>query len=78
MAISAQESRLAAIGEAAARVLRRTDYEAVRADDVAAEVRVPSTGDGRGDRVQTRSTVWFYSETRNGGGLQWPTRPGPS
>jgi hypothetical protein len=63
--LSAQESMLAAIGEAAARVLRRTDYEAVRADEIAAEVRVPSTGKGRGDRVQTRSTVWIYNATGN-------------
>jgi hypothetical protein len=55
--MAAQDERLAAIAEAAAAVLRRTPYHAVRAGDVAAVVRLP------GERG--RSAVWLYNEVRN-------------
>jgi tetratricopeptide (TPR) repeat protein len=59
---SAPDRRLAAIGAAAASVLRSTDYHAVRADDVAAAVRLPSdrSHDGR-----SRSAVWLYNEVKS-------------
>jgi tetratricopeptide (TPR) repeat protein len=55
--LTTQDERLAAIAAAAAAVLRRTPYHAVRAGDVAAAVRLP---DERG-----RSAVWLYNEVRN-------------
>jgi hypothetical protein len=55
--LATQDERLAAIAAAAAGVLRRTSYHAVRAGDVAAAVRLP---DERG-----RSAVWLYNEVRN-------------
>jgi tetratricopeptide (TPR) repeat protein len=55
--LAAQDERLAAIAAAAAAVLRRTPYHAVRAEDVAAAVRLP------GERG--RSAVWLYNEVRN-------------
>jgi hypothetical protein len=55
--LAAQNERLAAIAAAAAAVLRRTPYHAVRAEDVAAAVRLP------GERG--RSAVWLYNEVRN-------------
>jgi tetratricopeptide (TPR) repeat protein len=55
--MAAQDERLAAIAAAAAGVLRRTPYHAVRAGDVAAAVRLP------GERG--RSAVWLYNEVRN-------------
>jgi tetratricopeptide (TPR) repeat protein len=55
--LATQDERLAAIAAAAAAVLRRTPYHAVRAGDVAAAVRLP---DERG-----RSAVWLYNEVRN-------------
>ncbi|MDH2426277.1 hypothetical protein [Sphaerisporangium sp. TRM90804] len=58
--MSAQERRLSAIGEAAAEVLRHTDYHLVRAEDVAAAVRLSREGQsGR------RSAVWLYNEVRS-------------
>jgi len=51
------DERLAAIAAAAADVLRRTPYHAVRAGDVAAAVRLPGE--------QGRSAVWLYNEVRN-------------
>ncbi|GII78811.1 hypothetical protein Sru01_37930 [Sphaerisporangium rufum] len=58
--MSAQDRRLAAIGEAAAEVLRRTDYHLVRAEDVAAAVRLSREGQsGR------RSAVWLYNEVKS-------------
>src|SRR5580692_2172476 len=56
-AVATQDERLAAIAEAAATVLRRTPYHAVRAGDVAAAVRLP------GERG--RSAVWLYNEVHN-------------
>jgi hypothetical protein len=56
-ALATQDERLAAIAAAAATVLRRTPYHAVRAGDVAAAVRLP------GERG--RSAVWLYNEVRN-------------
>ena len=55
--MATQDERLAAIAAAAATVLRRTPYHAVRAADVAAAVRLP------GERG--RSAVWLYNEVRN-------------
>jgi tetratricopeptide (TPR) repeat protein len=55
--LATQDERLAAIAAAAASVLRRTPYHAVRAGDVASAVRLP---DERG-----RSEVWLYNEVRN-------------
>ena len=55
--MATQDERLAAIAAAAADVLRRTPYHAVRAGDVAAAVRLP------GERG--RSAVWLYNEVRN-------------
>jgi hypothetical protein len=55
--LATQDERLAAIAAAAADVLRRTSYHAVRAGDVAAAVRLP------GERG--RSAVWLYNEVRN-------------
>jgi hypothetical protein len=55
--LATQDERLAAIAAAAAAVLRRTPYHAVRAGDVAAAVRLP------GERG--RSAVWLYNEVRN-------------
>jgi hypothetical protein len=55
--VATQDERLAAIAEAAATVLRRTPYHAVRAGDVAAAVRLP------GERG--RSAVWLYNEVHN-------------
>ena len=55
--MATQDERLAAIAAAAAAVLRRTPYHAVRAEDVAAAVRLP------GERG--RSAVWLYNEVRN-------------
>ena len=55
--MATQDERLAAIAAAAAGVLRRTPYHAVRAGDVAAAVRLP------GERG--RSAVWLYNEVRN-------------
>ncbi|WP_147268935.1 hypothetical protein [Sphaerisporangium album] len=58
--MSAQERRLSAIGEAAAEVLRHTDYHLVRAEDVAAAVRLSREGhSGR------RSAVWLYNEVKS-------------
>jgi hypothetical protein len=55
--VAAQDERLAAIGAAAAGMLRRTPYHVVRAGDVAAAVQLPGeTG---------RSAVWLYNEVRN-------------
>jgi hypothetical protein len=54
--MATQDERLAAIAAAAATVLRRTPYHAVRAGDVAAAVRLP------GERG--RSAVWLYNEVR--------------
>jgi hypothetical protein len=56
-ALATQDERLAAIAAAAAAVLRRTPYHAVRAGDVAAAIRLP------GERG--RSAVWLYNEVRN-------------
>ena len=56
-ALATQDERLAAIAAAAADVLRRTPYHAVRAGDVAAAVRLPGE--------QGRSAVWLYNEVRN-------------
>src|SRR3984957_6385810 len=56
-ALAPQDERLAAIAAAAADVLRRTPYHAVRAGDVAAAVQLP------GERG--RSAVWLYNEVRN-------------
>jgi tetratricopeptide (TPR) repeat protein len=55
--LATQDERLAAVAAAAADVLRRTPYHAVRAGDVAAAVRLP------GERG--RSAVWLYNEVRN-------------
>ena len=55
--MATQDERLAAIAAAAAAVLRRTPYHAVRAGDVASAVRLPNE---RG-----RSEVWLYNEVRN-------------
>src|SRR5947209_291868 len=56
-AVATQDERLAAIGAAAASLLRQTPYHVVRAGDVAAAVRLPGeTG---------RSAVWLYNEVRN-------------
>ena len=55
--MATQDERLAAIAAAAAALLRRTPYHAVRAGDVAAAVRLP------GERG--RSAVWLYNEVRN-------------
>jgi hypothetical protein len=55
--LAAQDERLAAIAAAAAAVLRQTPYHVVRAEDVAAAVRLP------GERG--RSAVWLYNEVRN-------------
>jgi hypothetical protein len=55
--LATQDERLAAIAAAAATVLRRTPYHAVRAGDVAAAVRLP------GERG--RSAVWLYNEVHN-------------
>ena len=55
--MATQDERLAAIAAAAAAVLRRTPYHAVRAGDVAAAVQLP------GERG--RSAVWLYNEVRN-------------
>ncbi|MEV7967936.1 hypothetical protein AB0O34_18380 [Sphaerisporangium sp. NPDC088356] len=58
--MSAQERRLSAIGEAAAGVLRHTDYHLVRAEDVASAVRLSREGQsGR------RSAVWLYNEVKS-------------
>ncbi|MFC4536533.1 hypothetical protein [Sphaerisporangium dianthi] len=58
--MSAQERRLSAIGEAAAGVLRTTSYHLVRAEDVAAAVRLSREGhSGR------RSAVWLYNEVKS-------------
>jgi hypothetical protein len=55
--MAAQEDRLAAIGAAAAAILRQTPYHVVRAGDVAAAVQLPGqTG---------RSAVWLYNEVHN-------------
>jgi hypothetical protein len=55
--LATQDERLAAIAAAAAAVLRRTPYHAVRAEEVAAAVQLP------GERG--RSAVWLYNEVRN-------------
>ncbi len=55
--MATQDERLAAIAAAAAGVLRRTPYHAVRAGDVAAAVGLP------GERG--RSAVRLYNEVRN-------------
>ena len=55
--MATQDERLAAIAAAAAALLRRTPYHAVRAGDVAAAVRLP------GERG--RSAVWLYNEVHN-------------
>ena len=55
--MATQDERLAAIAAAAAALLRRTPYHAVRAGDVAGAVRLP------GERG--RSAVWLYNEVRN-------------
>jgi hypothetical protein len=52
-----QDERLAAIADAAAAVLRRTAYHAVRAEDVAAAVRLSGESG--------RSAVWLYNQVRN-------------
>ncbi|MFC4588596.1 hypothetical protein [Sphaerisporangium corydalis] len=58
--MSAQDRRLSAIGEAAAEVLRHTDYHLVRAETVAAAVRLSREGQsGR------RSAVWLYNEVKS-------------
>jgi hypothetical protein len=55
--VATQDERLAAIGVAAATVLRQTPYHVVRAGDVAAAVQLPGqTG---------RSAVWLYNEVHN-------------
>ena len=55
--MATQDERLAAIATAAATLLRKTPYHAVRAGDVAAAVQLPGeTG---------RSAVWLYNEVRN-------------
>ncbi|GAB3408119.1 hypothetical protein [Flindersiella endophytica] len=60
----AQEGRLAAIGAATAALLRHTDYHALRAEDVAAEVRLEPEA-GRSARKGGRSAVWLYNEVRS-------------
>ena len=55
--MAAQDERLAAIGAAAASILRQTPYHVVRAGDVAAAVRLPGP--------QGRSAVWLYNEVHN-------------
>lgn len=52
-----QDDRLAAIGATAASLLRHTPYHALRAQDVAAAIRL------RGQ--PGRSVVWLYNETRS-------------
>ncbi|TDC70803.1 hypothetical protein E1200_04135 [Actinomadura sp. GC306] len=61
----AEDERLKAIGQAAATVLRETDYHLARTEDIAAAVKVPAgDGDGR-SRGGRRSAVWVYSEVRS-------------
>ena len=55
--MATQDERLEAVAAAAAALLRRSPYHAVRAGDVAAAVRLP------GERG--RSAVWLYNEVRN-------------
>jgi len=62
--MATDDRRLAAIGAAAAAVLRKTPYHAVRAEDVAAAIRLPT--DGSGARAgRRRSAVWLYNEVRS-------------
>ncbi|MBO3750625.1 hypothetical protein J5X84_31495 [Streptosporangiaceae bacterium NEAU-GS5] len=59
--MSAQESRLAAIAAASAAAFREGDYHQVRAEDVAAKVRL-----ARGaNSASGRSAVWLYNEVRS-------------
>lgn len=61
----AEDERLTAIGQAAATVLRTTDYHLARTEDIAAAVEVPAgERDGR-SRGGRRSAVWVYSEVRS-------------
>jgi len=58
------ETRLAAVAEAAAGVLRRRDYRSMRVEEVAAAVALPG-GRGRPSRRPAgRSSVWLYGEVR--------------
>lgn len=65
MRTSAQDRRLAAIGEAAAAVLRRTEYHAARAEDVAAAVQLPADSRDRRSGSGRRSAVWLHNEVRS-------------
>jgi hypothetical protein len=58
--VATQDERLAAIAAAAAGLLRQTPYHVVRAEDVAAAVRLPGENGETG-----RSAVWLYNEVRN-------------
>src|SRR5260370_26898237 len=60
-ALATQDERLVAIAAAAADVLRRTPYHAVRAGDVAAAVRLPGE--------HGRSAVWLDNQGRHRRGL---------
>ncbi|HEU5026959.1 MAG TPA: hypothetical protein VFV01_18725 [Spirillospora sp.] len=61
----AGDERLAALGAAAAGVLRTTDYHLARTEDIAAAVSV-DTGDQDGrSRRGRRSAVWVYSEVKS-------------
>jgi hypothetical protein len=60
----AESARLAAIGEAAAKVLRRTEYHAARTQDIAAAVDLAGEADGR-SQSGGRSAVWLHNEVRS-------------
>jgi hypothetical protein len=63
-ATAAQDRRLAAIASAAAETLRTTEYHKIRAEDVAARVRVEGAVDRRSGSGG-RSVVWLYNEVRS-------------
>lgn len=61
MTPDAQDRRLAAVGAAAAEVLRRTEYHHARAEDVAAAVHLPADSGDRRSGSGRRSAVWLHN-----------------
>jgi hypothetical protein len=61
LAPDAQDRRLAAVGAAAADVLRHTEYHRARAEDVAAAVHLPADSGDRRSSSGRRSAVWLHN-----------------
>jgi len=57
----AQDQRLAAVGAAAAEVLRHTEYHHARAEDVAAALLLPAASGDRRSGSGRRSAVWLHN-----------------